>query len=233
MHPATRFLMAFCFVFAALNTTVPVNGIIVGLGILYSFSVKSRNGFNPAKVFARMLVFAIFVLFLIHGIDFHTRSIDYTGLQIVAEASVRFASVFAATLWLVKCTTREELYALMLSLRMPMAATLVLFRSIWFLPHIFKRVKDVLLAHKLRGIGSSNVFRRSMALAPALYAIFASMLLEICDSSVALLSKGIWIRGRKSSFVELRWSYKDLIAVAAAMAVVAILIFKGCNIARS
>ncbi len=231
MHPATRFFIASCFVFAALSTKEPINYCIVGLGILYSFSVKSRNNFNPTKVFARMLVFAIIVLFLLNGIHFHTRTINVKGLRIVGDASVRFASVFAATLWLVKRTVKEEFYALMLSLKMPMVATLVVFRAIWFLPHIFKRVRDVLLAHKLRGIKSSNVFRRSLALAPALYAIFASMLLEICDSSVALVSKGIWIHGRKSSFILLRWSYKDWIAVGTAGAIVILLIFKGCNFA--
>ncbi|MDR3554135.1 MAG: energy-coupling factor transporter transmembrane component T [Syntrophobacteraceae bacterium] len=233
MHPATRFIIAICFVFAALKTGVPLNFVIVLLGLLYAFSVKSRSGFNPSSIFARMLVFALVVLFLIHGVDFHTHAISQKGLRTAGNAGVRFASVFAATLWLVKRTTKEELYALMLSLKLPMVATLLIFRAIWFLPHVSKRVRDVLLAHQLRGVKSSNVFRRSLALAPALYAIFASMLLEICDSSVTLLSKGIWIHGPKSSFLVLRWSYKDWMAVGAAGLMIVMLLFKGCYFARS
>jgi energy-coupling factor transporter transmembrane protein EcfT len=233
MHPATRFIISICFVFAALKTGAPWNLVIVLLGLLYSFSINSRSGFNPSTVFARMLVFALVVLFLIHGFDFHTHAISRKGLRTVENAGVRFASLFAATLWLVKRTTKEELYALMLTCKLPMVATLVIFRALWFLPHVFKRVRDVLLAHKLRGVKSSNVFRRSLALAPALYAIFASMLLEICDSSVTLLSKGIWIHGPKSSFLVLRWSYKDWIALGAAGLVIVLLLFKGSYFARS
>ncbi len=232
MHPAARIMLAFCFVLAALNAKAPVNYSIAGLGILYSFSIKSRSGFNPAKIFAKMLLFGIVILFLMHGLNFHTRALSTKGLRVVADGALRFASVFAATLWLVKGTTKEELYALMLSVRMPIAAILVVFRAIWFLPHIFKRVRDVLLAHRLRGLDSSNFFRRCLALAPALHAIFASMVLEICESSVVMVSKGIWIGGPKSSSLQLRWSCRDWIAAGAAGLVIVILLFKGTHLAR-
>ncbi|MGC9197178.1 MAG: energy-coupling factor transporter transmembrane component T family protein [Syntrophobacteraceae bacterium] len=230
MHPASRLLLALCFVTVALHTGPPFNYALVGAGILYSFWVPCRSGFNPAKVFAKMLFLAIVMLFLIHGIDYHTRTASMKGLRVMGEASVRFASVFAATLWLAKRTTKEELFALMLSFKIPMAVTVVIFRAIWFLPHISKRINDVLLAHALRDVKSSNIFTRALALSPALYSVFSSMLLEICDSSVTLLSKGIWIEGNKSSFLALRWSYKDFLAAAACLLIV-IATLKGCHFA--
>lgn len=226
MHPASRFLLALCFLTAALHAEMPFNYLIVASGLLYSFWVSCRSGFNPAKVFAKMLCLALFMLFLIHGLDYHARAASMKGLKIMGEAGLRFASLFAATLWLVKRTKKEELFALMLALKIPMPVTVLIFRAIWFVPHISKRIKDVLLAHSLRGVKSTNFFRRSLALPAALYAIFSSMLLEICDSSVTLLSKGIWIEGKKSSLLTLQWSYKDFLAAAACLFVV-ILILKG------
>jgi hypothetical protein len=171
------------------------------------------------------------MLFLIHGLDYHTRAVSLPGLRVMGEASVRFASVFAATLWLAKTMTKEELFALMLFLKIPMTVTVVIFRAIWFLPRIAKRIDDVLLAHTLRGVKATNILRRALALPPALHAIFSSMLLEICDSSVTLLSKGIWIEGNKTSFLALRWSYKDIPAAAAACLLIVIATLKGCRFA--
>ena len=125
------------------------------------------------------------------------------------------------------------MFALLVDLRVPPAAILVLFRTIWLIPRLRIMMENVVTAQKLRGMPVDSLSRRFHAFAPTLSPLFSSMVDEISENSLVITTRGFLLPGRKSHLTPLSFGARDIIATISVTAFIALLIvFKLPGIVR-
>jgi len=115
----------------------------------------------------------------------------------------------------------EELFALLLDLRVPPAAILILFRTIWLIPRLAERMEETVTALRLRGMPTDTLPGRIRALVPSLGTVFSSMFAEISDNSLVLAARGFLRQDHKSHLIELRFRSADAAAIAVSTLILA------------
>ena len=213
MHPATRILLCAFYLITVCLHLFPINLAIALVGSIVAITAPRKQDLDPQTAFMRIYLTGMILLFLINGIDYSITEIDPDGIIKFSLLSARVLALFSIMLWLARSMEKEEVFALFLSLRVPIIVIFVLMRTFWFIPRIFARSQDIILAQQMRGYKIGNLFERIAILSVSFNALFNSFLTEIEENSISLGSKGIFTSGIKSSFLDLKWEIQDFIYI--------------------
>ena len=226
LHPVSYFILALDLVIAIL-VLPPLYGAASVAVILCALAVApGRTGTRIARPFMKLFAVGTVFLFLIHAVTWHPVGISPDGLVVMCRAVARIGAVIAAVTYLAGRVTGNELYALMIDLRVPPAAILILFRTLWLVPRFMERIDEVILAQRLRGMRLEGFRDRTAAVLPALTPVFASMLDETWAHAMTMTIRGFLEPGRKTHRLALPFRGRDG-AVAVAGIAAAILMLTG------
>ena len=209
-HPLTHIVLALEFALLAVTTPLEEGLAVLLFGLLTTLAMPARTETRLTKPFLKMLGIAALFLFLIHGIRWHPFGVTRIGALAGIDSLTHIAAPVVAVLYLSRQIRTEELFALLLDLRVPPVAILILFRTLWLVPRLTTRMEEVVTAMKLRGMPIETPIQRVRALVPALGAIFASMLAEISDNSLVIASRGFLRPGTRSHLLTLTFGRPDV-----------------------
>lgn len=208
-HPLTHIIVS-----AELAVLILILPVVYGLCVLtfwllLSLIVSPCTETKLTGVFIKILVVAALFLFLIHGVEWRALSISIDGIAAALDNFVHIAAPVTCVMYLSRRVSSEELYALLIDLRVPPSVILILFRTLWLVPRFVERIDEVITAQKLRGMRIEKTSQRIKALLPTLSPIFSSMLEEISENSLTMTARGFLQPGRKSHVIALKYSWTD------------------------
>jgi energy-coupling factor transporter transmembrane protein EcfT len=209
LHPVTFIIIAFeC---ALLTVLLPVWKGFAAFIILFATVavIPSKTDVETGGVFMRFLIIAAFFLFLINGVKWFPTGIDLAGIENGTNSFVNIGACFLFIVLVSKTLHSEEIFALMVSLKIPSSIILIFFRTAWLVPRFSAKMRDVLAAQKLRGMRVSSFTERAGAVIPALNPIISAMFEEIARNALVITSRGFLAHGVKSSRLELAFSAVD------------------------
>jgi len=209
LHPLTHIIVA--GEIALLSVVIPVDegAVVFSFGLFAALVIPSRTEVRITGTLLRVLAIAGMFLFLIHGVRWNPPGILFEGLRTGLASFLHIAAPITAVMYLSRRIRAEELFALLLDIRISAAAILILFRTIWLVPRLTERMDEVITAMQLRGIRIETPVQRIKVLVPALGAIFASMIREISENSLTLASRGFLRHSRKTHLLALSYGRYD------------------------
>lgn len=226
LHLATHFVLAVCAWMVFVSAPDRYR-LAAGFGAFALVCVAPpRNRENPTKGFLRVLAIAAGMLFTIHTLRLAPPFYSPTGLQDTLAILPRIAMIFATSLWLAKTISREDLFSA-LNGRLPPALLFSLFQGLALIPEIRIRSRYALLAQQSRGVRMTSALDRFRATVLALSTIVAATLVDMTESSLGLASRGVLLKGPKSSVHKPGWERIDLaVCSLAAAGTILILVLK-------
>lgn len=208
-HPLTHIVLALEFALLAVTTPLEEGLAILLFGLGVTHAMPSRTTTRLTRPFLQVLGIAALFLFLIHGVRWHPFEVTRLGVLSGIQSLTHIAAPVICILYLSRQIRSEELFSLLLDLRIPPAAILILFRTLWLVPRLTTRMDEVVTALKLRSMPIETPVQRVRALVPALGGIFASMLAEISDNSLVIASRGFLQPGKRSHLLALSFGRRD------------------------
>ncbi len=209
LHPLTQIIVAIGFIFAVSMPPLEEGLAVLLFGLGATLIMPARTETRLVRSFLTVLAVAVIFLLLIHGVWWHPFGLSRAGMMEGMSAFVRIGAPVVAVLYLSRNIRSEELFALMLDLRLSPVVVLILFRTIWLIPRLTARMEETLTALRLRGMPVESPADRVRALVPALGAIFASLFAEITDNSLVIAARGFLQPGRKTHVLALRFGVRD------------------------
>ncbi len=208
-HPLTHIVVAAALALLAATLPVEAGAMVLALGLMGAVHSRRRTEARFTGMFLKILAVAALFLVLIHGVRLRPPGISHEGLIAAADSFIHIAAPVTAVIYLTKRIRMEELFALLIDLRVPPVVILVLFRTLWLVPRITERMDEVMTAQMLLGMRIKSTRERIRAIIPTLSPIFSSMLGEISENSLTLTARGFLTSGQKSHLTDLRYSWKD------------------------
>jgi energy-coupling factor transporter transmembrane protein EcfT len=214
LHPLASIIIAVEFCILAVSAPPEEGLVLILFGMTVAGVLPGRTETNLRRQFTGVLGLAALFLLLIHGVRWNPPGIVREGVLDALPGFIRIAAPVVAVLHLSRQIRTEELFALLLALRVPPAAILILFRTLWLVPRLTGRMEETLSALRLRGMPDATIAGRFRALVPSIGIVFSSMFAEISDNSLILAVRGFLRGGPKTSLLELRFGKADAAAVA-------------------
>ena len=213
LHPLTHIIIAAEFaVFTLILPTYQGLGVLV-LWLLLTLMIPLRTETKLTGTFLKILVVAAVFLFLIHGVSWRPLGISMEGIITGLTGFAHIAAPVMFIIYLSRMVQSEEIFALLIDLKVPSAVILILFRTIWLVPRFVERIDEVITAQKLRGMRIETASQRIRALIPTLSPIFSSVLDEISENSLTLTARGFLQPNEKSHLIVLRCSLNDAVII--------------------
>ena len=215
LHPLTHIITT--LELAVLVVILPVHqgGLVLFLCLPAALLVPSRTGTKMTVSFLKILAAAAFFLFLMHGVRLFPPGLSGEGMRTGFIGFLHVAVPVTAVIHLSRRVTAEELYSLLIDLKVPPVAILVLYRTLWLVPRLMERMDEVVTAQKLRGMKVDSTLKRARAVIPTLSPVFSSMIDEISQNSLTLTARGFLRSGTKSHLLPLRFRCLDAVLTGA------------------
>ncbi len=226
LHPLTHIIISVEFTLLTLILPVYQGLGVLTLWLLFTLVIPQRTETKLTGTFIKILVAAAVFLFLIHGLNWRTLDISTEGIVsglnslihtegIVSglNSLIHIAAPVTFIIYLSRMVQSEEIFALLVDLRIPSAVILILFRTIWLVPRFVERIDEVITAQKLRGMRIETTSQRIRALIPTLSPIFSSMLEEISENSLTIAARGFLQPGKKSHLKVIEYRIDDAIVI--------------------
>lgn len=225
-HPATKLVIAFSFIISIFGLPLQFQTVIIILGLILVWMVRPLPSQDPGFIFFRIWLIAGFFLFVIHCLSWNGELIFIReGLMFAEKGFFRIGSLILAFLWLIRTVKPEELYAMLIDLRISIKIIYVLFQAIYLIPRFGEKAKDIFLAQQARGFIMKGVKNRLKAYILILAPLFSIMVYEIEENAAALSAKGFNASGQKTHLTEIRFKTIDQILTTASLFISFILIF--------
>lgn len=225
LHPLTQIILAIGFVAAVVGTPLEEGLAVLLFGLGATLAVPSRTESRLVRPFLSVLGIAALFLLLLHGIQWHPPEITRAGLSEGLDRFLNIAGPVVAVLYLSRRIRPEELFVLLLDLRVPPTVVLIFFRTLWLVPRFTARMDETLIALRLRGMPVDSPLQRIRALAPSLGTIFASLFSEITDNSLVIAVRGFLHPGPKTHRLVLPFGVRDGAVIALVLLMMGILWF--------
>ena len=209
LHPLTHIIISIELAILILVLHLYESAIALSICLTMALFIPSRTEIRLTGTFLKILAVAAFFLFLMHGVIWNPPGISPEGILTGLDSFIHIAVPVVCVIYLSRRITSEELFALLIDLRVPPTVILILFRTLWLVPRLMERMDEVVTAQKLRGMRVENTFQRARAVIPTLSPIFSSMLDEISENSITLTTRGFLLPGRKSHLTVLRYRWLD------------------------
>jgi len=213
LHPLTHIIIA--AELAIFTLVLPVYqglGVLV-LWLLFTLVMPMRTETKLTGTFFKILIIAAVFLFFIHGVKWRPPGISTEGIFVGLSSFIHIATPVAFIIYLSRTVQSEEIFALLIDLKVPSVVILILFRTMWLVPRFVERMDEVITAQKLRGMRIETASQRIRALIPTLSPIFSSMLEEISENSLTITARGFLEPCGKSHLKVLRYRLDDTIII--------------------
>ncbi|MHB9030176.1 MAG: energy-coupling factor transporter transmembrane component T family protein, partial [Candidatus Latescibacterota bacterium] len=152
LHPLTHIAIALAFALIAVSAPVEEGLAALLFGLVMTLTIPRRTETMLARPLLKVLAIALLFLVLMHGVHWSPFGFFRMGLFEALESFIRIGAPVAAVLYLSRQIRSEELFSLLLDLRIPPVAILILFRTLWLVPRFTERMDETLIALKLRGM---------------------------------------------------------------------------------
>jgi hypothetical protein len=231
MHPGAKLLCSASAIAAVFSLPSPID-LFFGIGgFVLALAIDDIGSRDRSFVFVRLLLFGAVWLLVIHCVRLPPLRIDVAGLHKAGTFLARVALAFALTIWWSKSSTKEETYAFLIARRIPMPLMLVLLRAIYAIPQLETRSREVLTNYRLRGFPMDRLRDRIKAAVITLPTIFTSFAISLSESTATLITKGVFLEGRKTTLTRLEWRWSDTFACLTSTLVAGTLLtLKGCRL---
>lgn len=126
-----------------------------------------------------------------------------------------------AFLWVIRTTKAEELYAMLLDLRLPVSVIYVLFQAIYLIPRFGDRAREILIAQQARGFvlkGIRNRLRTYSDFAP----LFSTAIYELEENAASISARGLHAPGRKTHLCKITFTALDAMLFVAFIVVTSV-----------
>lgn len=225
LHPATRLLIALLYLILVIILPLKYQGGLIIIGALIAFSTKPLPSQDPGRAFLRLWLTAGFFLFLIHCISWNGSLLfKSNGVELTSKSFFRIGSLMVAFLWLIRTVKTEELYAMLIALRLPIPAIYILFQTVFLIPRFGERAQEILLAQEARGFELKGIRSRLKAYILILAPLFATMFYELEQNAAAMSAKGLHAPGTKTSLTQINITRLDATLIALSLAATLILL---------
>ena len=213
LHPLTHIIIA-----AELAILTLILPIYQGFGVLviwlfFTIMIPQRTETKLTGTFLKILIIAAVFLFLINGVSWRPLNVSTEGIIAGLISFIHIAAPVIFIIYLSRMVQSEEIFALLIDLKVPPAVILILFRTVWLVPRFVERMDEVITAQKLRGMRIETASQRIRALIPTLSPIFSSMLEEISENSLTITTSGFLQPGKKSHLMVLRYRLNDAVII--------------------
>lgn len=226
LHPGTRLLIALFFLLLVFSLPLKYQAVLILSGALISFGTKPLSSQDPASDFIKLWLAAGFFLFILNCISWDGGLIfNDKGLETAIKSFFRIGSLMVAFLWLIRTVKSEELYAMLIALHMPVPVIYVLFQTIFLIPRLGERAREILVAQQARGFVLKGIHNRLKAYILILAPLFSTMFHELEQNAAAMSSRGLHAPGVKTSLTQLSISRLDVVLIAISLTVTVILLF--------
>lgn len=196
-------------------------------GMIIAWGAKKLPAQDPGKIFLRLWLTAGIFLLIIHCVTYNNGLVfDNHGLVAAGKSFFRIGALMAIFLWLSRTIKSEELYAMLMDIGLPMSLIYLLLRTIYTIPRLGEKAKEILIAQQARGFVLKGIRNRINGLRLVLAPLFSSMVYELEESSASLTARGIFAPGRKSHFVELRFGLQDAMLIVSSMVLTTLLLVR-------
>ncbi|MFC1693784.1 energy-coupling factor transporter transmembrane component T family protein [Candidatus Latescibacterota bacterium] len=213
LHPLTHIIITIELAIFTIMLPTFESAAVLSIGLIVVLLVPSRTEARLSRLFLKVLAMAAFFLLLIHGVRWNPPGISQGGMITGLESFINIAVPFTCIMYLSRRITSEELFAVLIDLRIPSIVILILFRTLWLVPRLMERMEEVVTAQKLRGMRIENSIQRAGAILPTLSPIFSSMLEEISENSLTLTTRGFLQPGGKSHITEIKYNWINMIFI--------------------
>ena len=215
IHPLTHIVLAAELAFLTVIPDLFQGLAVLILWFMFIFIIPKRTETKVTFVFIKVLAVAALFLFLIHGIHWSPPEISVDGIYAGLVNFTHIAAPVVGIIYLSRMIHSEEMFALLIGLRVPPVIILIIFRTLWLVPRFIERINEVITAQKLRGMKIESISERIRALIPTINPIFSSMLEEISENSLTITARGLLQPGRKSHYTILKFdSVNRIITIA-------------------
>jgi len=213
LHPATHIAVAVEVSFLVIALPFPADSVLLALLYAVVLLIPARTGFRRTMTFMKVLAAAALFLALIHAVRWTPVGLSADGIATALKSFNRIAVPFAGIIYLSKTVSSEELFALLVDMRVPPPVILILFRTVWLVPRLMGRTDEVLAMQRMRGLRIESPLHRLRAVLPTLSPIFSSMIDEISQNSLTITARGFLSPGRKSHLLAISFSAADAAVV--------------------
>ncbi len=216
LHPATKFILAICYVLTVfyLPFTYQIFFLLLGWLIIWIF-LKPSSSQDPGKIFLRLLITAGIFLSIIHCISIEQGFVfNPEGLYVAGNRFFRIGALMAAFLFLIRSISSEELFSFLIDLKMNLSMIYVVFKSIFLIPRFRERTKEILIAQQARGFVLKGIKSRLKAISLILYPLFSSIMFELEESAASIYTRGLHLSQRKTHLTKNKFVIIDLVAIA-------------------
>jgi energy-coupling factor transport system permease protein len=226
LHPVTRLSIALSFIIFIWRIPLAYQAIAVFLGAIIIWGIaKPLPSQDPGNIFLRLWLTAGFFLTMIHTISYDDGLIfNQDRLYVAGKSFFRIGSLMVAFLWIIRTMKTEELYAMLIDLRLPIPVIYVIFQALYLIPRLIERAKDILVAQQARGFILRGVRRRIKALILILSPLFSTMIYELEEGAASIAARGLHAPGMKSHINTIRLTVLDSILIGISIIITVLLV---------
>lgn len=224
LHPGTKLLIALCFIVLVFGLPIDYQAIAIFLGWIIAWGlVKAIPYRDPGHIFLRLWLTAGFFLIIIHSVSFNGGFVfNQDGLQVAGRSFFRIGSLMVAFLWVIRTTKAEELYAMLLDLRLPVSVIYVLFQAIYLIPRFGDRAREILIAQQARGFVLKGIRNRLRALILIFAPLFSTAIYELEENAASISARGLHAPGRKTHLCKITFTALDAMLFVAFIVVTSV-----------
>lgn len=226
LYPGTRFFIALSFLIMVYGLPVNYQAIVIFLGGIIAWGVvRPLSSRDPGRIFLRLWLTAGFFLTIIHCVSYNDGLIfNQSGLQIVGRGFFRIGSLMVVFLWLIRTVKAEELYAMLIDLRLPVPVIYAIFQAIYLIPRFGEKAKEILVAQQARGFVLKGGRNRLKALVLIFAPLFSTMIYELEQSAASISARGLYAPARKSHLTKINFTFLDVVLIVASIFITATLL---------
>lgn len=224
LYPATRVFIVLSFIIFIWRIPLTYQAIAVFLGVIIVWwIIRPLPSQDPGNIFLRLWLAAGFFLTIIHTINYDNGLIfNQNGLYVAGKGFFRIGSLMVAFLWIIRTMKSEELYAMLIDLRLPVPVIYVIFQAVYLIPRLIERAKDILVAQQARGFILKGVHGRLKALVLILSPLFSTMIYELEEGAASIAARGLHAPGRKTHLCKIKFTALDAMLFVASIVVTSV-----------
>lgn len=209
LHPLTHILVAGEIALVMLVLPLYQGLAVLAVWLSITLVIPARTETKLTGAFLKIFGIAAVFLFLLHGLRLRPPGISVEGMTTGLGHFLHIAVPVTLILYCSRRIKSEELFALLIDLKVPPVIIFILFRTLWLVPRFIERTDEVIIAQKLHGMRIDTFPRRVRALLPSLSTIISSMFEELSENSLTLSTRGFLQPGGKSHLTTLTFGWRD------------------------
>jgi len=199
--------------------------LILFILLLINLVISKRRKDKLDWIFFRLILIAGIFLFLIYFVKFNGGVV--LNFKNMNEFLTKWSLIIGISVMLItarKIFNTDEIYAFLIDLKIPAWAIYLIFNSLFLIPRLIEKSKEILIAQEARGfknVGTARIKATILVLVP----LISSISYELEQKSIAIQSRGLFSRSKKTHIYQLSFKFFDFIIIFASVICSGLLIF--------